>query len=359
MTRSLRSKFGNSLKRVLAALLFCLVSASPAAARTLDEYRNAVLYARELTLQLLYPEAETTRSAAAYAAFEKQKLQELRSALPRSEKIEFQGNSIETDNGWYFEKLDEYENGAKESEKRELVLTAISERLDSIAKKTAELQNPGAAKTSKDEDKRKLSEILRREEYRKAEEGDKSMIRQMYDAVIKWLDELFPKIERKPGESFGFGQIASILVYVVLGLLLVGIGYLIYKFAPALIRRYRTREKTDNGDRVILGETLSADQRSSDIIADAERLARDGDLRGAIRKGYIALLFELGERKIIGISRHKTNRDYLRDVRERKLLHEKMNGLTKTYERHWYGFGEPQSGDWEEFKTVYKEALNG
>lgn len=359
MIRTLQSYVFTILRTVLPALLLCMVAASTVSARSLDEYRSAVLKARELTLQLLYPEDETIASASVYVEFEKQKLQQLRVALPRSETIEFAGNSIETDNSWFFEKLDEYEKEANVSEKRELVLTAIAERLDSIAKNAADLMSPPKVRTSKDEDKRKLSEILRREEFKKAEEGDKSLIRQMYDSVMKWLDSLFPKIEPKPGQSFGFNEIASILVYVVLGLLLVGIGYLIYKFAPALIRRYRTRETTDRSDRVILGETMSADQRSSDIIADAERLARNGDLRGAIRKGYIALLFELGERKVLGISRHKTNRDYLRDVRERKLLHEKMNGLTKTYERHWYGFGEPESGDWEEFKSGYKEALNG
>ncbi|MCA1638274.1 MAG: DUF4129 domain-containing protein [Acidobacteria bacterium] len=82
-----------------------------------------------------------------------------------------------------------------------------------------------------------------------------------------------------------------------------------------------------------------------------------GNLRGAIRKGYIALLCELGDRKIIGLSRHKTNRDYLRDVSKRRELYENMNGLTNNFERHWYGFDVTQEKDWEEFRNRYKQII--
>jgi hypothetical protein len=80
-------------------------------------------------------------------------------------------------------------------------------------------------------------------------------------------------------------------------------------------------------------------------------------LRGAIRKGYIAFLCELSDRKIIGLSQHKTNRDYLRDVRKKDDLYENMSGLTNNYERHWYGFDAAEEKDWEEFKVRYKQAV--
>ncbi len=105
------------------------------------------------------------------------------------------------------------------------------------------------------------------------------------------------------------------------------IGFLIYKFAPFLITKFQIREKREKRERVILGEKIAADETPDNLFSEAERMAREGDLRGAIRKGYIALLCELSDRKIIGLSKNKTNRDYLRDVRKKRELYQNMNGL--------------------------------
>ena len=109
---------------------------------------------------------------------------------------------------------------------------------------------------------------------------------------------------------------------------------------------------------MILGERLAANETSENLLDEAEKLARNGDLRGAIRKGYIALLCELSERKIINLAQNKTNRDYLRDVRKKEDLYENIRGLTLNYERHWYGFSEAEPRDWEEFRRDYKRAVS-
>ena len=144
---------------------------------------------------------------------------------------------------------------------------------------------------------------------------------------------------------------------MIYALALALIGFLIYKFAPFLINRFQTREKREKRERVILGEKLAADETSGNLFSEAERLAQAGDLRGAIRKGYIALLCELSDRKIIGLSKNKTNRDYLRDVRKRRELYQNMTGLTNNFERHWYGFQEADESDWNEFKDDYQKAV--
>ena len=59
---------------------------------------------------------------------------------------------------------------------------------------------------------------------------------------------------------------------------------------------------------------MRSDESSADLFADAEDFARKGEMRSAIRKGYIAMLCEwVTEDRHVG--RHKTNRDYLRDVK--------------------------------------------
>jgi hypothetical protein len=347
----------SSARLCIAGLILFVFFSTSAIGKNLTQYKTSINSARDFTFQMLYPEDEVTGSESAYDDFERRTIAEIRKAVPPTEKIVWENSSIQTDNHWLSAKLDLYEKEPKNSHKREDILTEISERLDAIGKKTAEIENPPISQRTKDEDKRKLAEILSREEYQKPDPTDKSLLLRIYEAVMKWLRELFPEPDITPGQISGFGQIAKILVYVFLSLILAGIGFVIYKFAPQFLRRYRTREKKDKSDRVILGERLSADQKSSDLLNEAEQLAREGNLRGAIRKGYIALLCELSDRKLIGLSHHKTNRDYLRDVRGKGELFQNMNGLTLNFERHWYGFESASEADWEEFKIGYKKAL--
>lgn len=132
---------------------------------------------------------------------------------------------------------------------------------------------------------------------------------------------------------------------------------MLYRFAPVLFENFRAREKREKKSRVVLGETIAAEETSENLFGEAEKLALAGDLRAAIRKGYVALLVELSDRKIIGLSRHKTNRDYLRDVRARDTIYQNMRGLTASFERHWYGLDATNKSDWEEFKKIYSETL--
>ncbi len=110
--------------------LFYRVRAANFAA-TLAQYRENIRYAKDLTIELLFPDAENM-SAAEYLKFERENLAEIRRALPKNEKIEWRETSIETDNQWLNEKLDNLENEAENSAKREQILTEIYERLDAI-----------------------------------------------------------------------------------------------------------------------------------------------------------------------------------------------------------------------------------
>ncbi|MBA2645586.1 MAG: DUF4129 domain-containing protein, partial [Pyrinomonadaceae bacterium] len=114
--------------------------------------------------------------------------------------------------------------------------------------------------------------------------------------------------------------------------------------------------------RIVLGERVEAEQTATDLLDEAEQLARAGDLRGAIRKGYIALLCELGDRKIIRLAQHKTNRDYLDAVRAsgaNQNLYSTMKPLTASFERHWYGLEPATEADWDNFKKGVRNQETG
>jgi hypothetical protein len=128
---------------------------------------------------------------------------------------------------------------------------------------------------------------------------------------------------------------------------------LIARFKPK--RRSRAAKKRE--PRIVLGERLEPEETAVDLLSEAEALARRGEIRSAIRKAYIALLVELGDRKVITLAQHKTNRDYLNAVRNLPPLHQNMRGLTDSFERHWYGFVEASDNDWQKFRSAYHSAL--
>jgi Domain of unknown function (DUF4129) len=122
-------------------------------------------------------------------------------------------------------------------------------------------------------------------------------------------------------------------------------------------RSRKTRMKKRREARIVLGERLEPEASATDLLSEAESLARNGELRAAIRKAYIALLVELGDRKVISLAQSKTNRDYLRAVSSLPSLYSNMSGLTDSFERHWYGFAQTSLTDWQDFKAGYHAAL--
>ena len=281
----------------------------------------------------------------------------LRGRLPSGQKIDVEGSVVESDTDWLTSDLDEFERVVDLSEK-EAVLTGIKERLASIDDRIEELGMAAAAERSKDEDKQKLAEILKRQEYQKPEPPKESLIQRWWREFMEWLNSVFPRPEVAPSSGGSLSSISFVLQILLYVLLAAAIGFVIYRLVPFFANRSGRKTKVKKGDRVILGERIAADASAHDLFAEADDLARSGNLRLAVRKGYIALLCELSDRKLIGLARHKTNRDYLRDVRKRPQLFENMSGLTNAFERHWYGFQAIEAGEWEDFRATYQSAVS-
>lgn len=347
-------------KKILAVGVFCLLFLpSSVFAKTLAEYRAEIESAKDFTQELIdYVDEILHEGEQVDIEYEREILVDLRKSLPVTEKVEWAGNSIETGNQWLEIKLKAFEEETKDWTKRKLILTDISERLSALEKKIKEFENPSVSGRSKDEEKQKLVEILRRAEYQKPEAQEESWFEKTMKKIRSWFNEKFPKPEIPKGASEGVQSVSFGLQMLLYAAVFGFIAFLLYRFAPFFADKFRRREKEEKGERVILGEKLAADEDAHSIFDEAETLARNGNLRGAIRKGYIALLCELSDRKIIGLAQHKTNRDYLRDVRKKRELYQNMNGLTTSFERHWYGFDDANEADWNEFRQNYQKAVS-
>jgi hypothetical protein len=349
----------SSRSRLFAALaltcVFAPLTIAPltvATAATLDDYQHRVTAAAALVDELR--EAGEDESNSQPENFITTNLTRVRQMLPAKETVTLDGLNVAVDNLWLHEELAAYEK-ASTMLKRSESLGRIAERLHAIDERIQEIHRRNNVGTSdKDAEKGRLAEILRRPEYiSKAPEGS-SALERLVERIVRWIAKLFPRIKPiQPGGSPWISKIAQILV---VGICLAGVAFLIWRYGPRFMQGRRKKKKKREA-RIILGERLEPDQTSADLLAQADALARNGDLRSAIRKAYIALLCELGDRKLISIAQYKTNRDYLYSVRDKGSLYSSMRKLTTSFELHWYGLVPAGENDWNDFRNNYQKTL--
>lgn len=333
-------------------LLLLLTGSASAQAMPLDEYK-----ARISTVMVeIAGASEPVKAETAEEHSERLRraFNSARRAVPTDEIIEWEGGRTHVNNSWLEEELKSFSQLSPADPRGPIILARVIERLGALQDRLSELERSdktAAATLSKDQEKARLEAIMRREEFVE-KTPQKNIFQRAWERFKEWLNNLFPGSSLEPGRMSWLSFIAMILIFGLAGLLL---GYAIWKLIPLLQRR---RGKVEpRRARVVLGERLAPDQTAADLLQEAESLARRGEMRAAIRKAYIALLCELGDRKVLTLAQHKTNRDYLRAMRERRPLLDEMQKLTNSYENHWYGFGQTTPDDWIAFRSGYEKVI--
>ena len=331
------------------AVVISVLSVSSGLAIPLAKYRENIQEAGYWIEDLIYLN-EKERAAQLNETIKK-----VRTLLPLSQKVESgNGASIEVNNAWLESKLKELIAPESKS-KQEQILTEIAEQLLAIDNRLEEFETAQAVNLSKNDDKQKLGEILKRPEFQKPE---KSLWQRWWDEFWKNWGKREPEIE-PPAPAVDLSGLASIFRFVVIALAIALTGFILWRFVLPMFGKNRSVKKPRKKEpRVILGEQIAAEASARDLLTEADNLARSGDIRGAIRKGYIAVLCDLSDRKILGLARHKTNRDYLRDVRKRTEIFHPLQVLTGSFERHWYGAIPANEQDWQEFRTNYTQTVS-
>jgi hypothetical protein len=345
-----RRKHALPYYRLLSTLLLVLVWGTAAVAIPLKEYRERVLKAIA-SLDLLHETEDSSHSLKDEIVTTN--IRAARESLVFKETVEWDGAKIQVDNSWLEEELKRLEQLSAADVKRSEGLERVLERLQAIAERLAEIEQTRASPAvTRAELNQRLAAILHRPEYARTPKKESALSR-LWIQFWRWITSLFPqRAPLNPSAAKGVSRIAQIFV---LAIALASIVYVVRKFLPRLLRSSQAKKASKPRARVVLGERLEPDQSAADLLAEAEDLARAGDLRGAIRRGYIALLVELADRKIISLAQHKTNRDYLGAVREIQGLHRNMETLTNNYEQHWYGFVPAEESDWAAFRAGYKQ----
>jgi hypothetical protein len=289
-------------------------------------------------------------------AREENALTAVRRLLPPIERVAAGGQTQTADNRWLVEMLAEYERQSPrlENEKRAEALRLAAGRLRALEGALGE--ETATARRDRDAEKGRLNNILRRPEFDK-ETAKGGALQRLLEDVVKWLRDLLPEIKPlRPGTSASVSQGAQYLVFGICLLVLAYLGWRLFRS-----RRFQIiKPKRRRGPRVVLGERLEEDQTAADLLEEAERMARSGDARSAIRKAYVALLVELGDRGVLRLAQHRTNRDYLRAAREGgpPPLYDQLLPLTSAYELHWYGLRPAGESDWQSFRDRCRQALS-
>jgi hypothetical protein len=338
-------------------VLFVALCGALAAARaaSLDGYRARASVALNHSIDLLDALKDAGQTNARREA---QALAGMRDALPPRERVEWPGGVTDVDNSWLRKELDAYAAlPAGDADGRRKIAARVNAKLSALSRGLDETAGAKAqAAHDREAEKGRLQSILRRPEYNQQAAGETALSR-LWRQFKELLSRLLPR--RSPMSSGAAGFFSVVARLFVYALALSVIVYVAWRFGPQLVSRLSTRRKKESarGARVVLGERLAPDESASDLLAEAERLARAGELRGAIRKAYIAVLCELGDRKLIRLAQHKTNRDYLNSVRDREELYVSLRPLTRDFERHWYGFAPATPADWDEYRALCHRAM--
>jgi hypothetical protein len=329
----------------LIALLLVPVTANADSISNGDYYKNVE---RAVTALDTLQQTDETEDGASYENRLDRTIAGVREALPEHQSVQTSEGVYNVDNAWLHEALKQFKSAS--AEERPTKLAQVIERLKAVAERV----EPGESPTAPANDRAKLESILARPEYATEAQGPNALSRLIIE-FARWLQQFLPdRPQLKAGNSRWMTTFAQIMVVLVAAVVIFYVArILLRRFKPA--RRRRTAKKRE--PRIVLGERLEPEDTAVDLLAEAEALARGGDVRAAIRKAYIALLVELGDRKVITLAQHKTNRDYLNSVRNVPPLHQTMGGLTNSFERHWYGFIEANENDWQSFRTGYRTAL--
>jgi hypothetical protein len=278
-------------------------------------------------------------------------LEDVESIIPTTGEIRVEDRILRIDNSKLIEAVRQlaqsYAEGRGSEEERYDQLVEISARIAALAERVGAGVEAEAVQENEDA-RAQLSAILARPEYSieaPVESRLQKWMREMWEAFLKFLLRVFSAdAEPRPQPGTGTLNVVRVLITAALAAALA-----VSTFALARRLRRRRRGKRREEKREVLGETLPEDATAASLHSAAAELAQRGEWRAAIRRAYIALLYDLDERGKLRLERAKTNRDYLNELRVDAQVYPHVAARTEIFERVWYGERPATRTDYDRF----------
>jgi Domain of unknown function (DUF4129) len=327
------------MKTRLLALIAILILCEAAGAATLLNYEGRVVRAAEQVKRIKTDEAYSGEGVAT-----------IRKLLPESEQVSLEDRTFIVDNAWLHGLLDSYES-ASGPQQRNSYLEEVEGRLRAL---NAHLRQSEEASTegASGQPRERIREILSRPEFQpKQESRIARFFKEVWKTITDFIGELWSALRRLISGLFGSGSGGSWLVrIIVIAGLAVAFMFIIRALASRGPRKKRFKKRT------VLGEEIESGATPRDLVSSAMEAAARGEYRRAMRGLYIALLFDMAERRLIELDDSATNREYLARVSRFNTLAPSMRYLTERFDYFWYGMFSSTEADFSSYLSRYKEA---
>lgn len=176
------------------------------------------------------------------------------------------------------------------------------------------------------------------------------------EAIKNFLERLFESPNTMPnftGPTI-FGNFVMIFAYVILGLAVVGIIWLLVRSMMAAQLAKKKVAKVGG-----LLEEDEPDRTADEWLTRAAELEASGDFRGAVRCLYLACLVRFDDLGIAQFIRSETNWEHLYRISASpsKPSNLDFRTPTKKFDNIWYGHMVKGKEDVQEFRAIYTSIL--
>jgi hypothetical protein len=326
------------MKRFIVLLLMSFAALTATAAAQGSDYRERLQYAVEEVRALKSGDVESEEG-----------IKDLKALLPPSEQVHIGQQTLTVDNRWLHTLLDEY-SAEKDRKARDGKLDEAINRLELLIEHVSKLTNKVEGNQQEDP-KERIRRILSSPQFQMKQESEiAKKIREIRQKILGFIRELFSRIF---SALFGAGEQASWLFRV---LVIGGLGFVIFLVARSVARYRRDPARKRAAKRTILGEEIEEGVTAAELAEAAMAAARAGDFRTGVRKLYIALLYELAERKLVDLEPNYTNRDYLARLSNFSALLVPMRYMTDLFDYCWYGMFPSSEEEFSAYLRSYQEA---
>lgn len=128
-----------------------------------------------------------------------------------------------------------------------------------------------------------------------------------------------------------FSWLSTLVQIIAVVTVIAGIGWWVYKMMSMPSNR-----RLPSNENQITPDDLESRIHETDLEKHLRDALARGEYNLAVRIHYLQIIRALSEKKYIRWSKEKTNREYLRELRNTKM-EEPVRNITGVYERIWYG----------------------
>jgi len=225
------------------------------------------------------------------------------------------------------------ESPASGGARRSRAIAAAKARAESLLES---LRESPPRSPSEAEIRLKLAHVLARREF-----AAPPAKRTAVEAVVQWLLKV---MERLYGRSAGASAFAT---WAVLAVLAVLAAASLMAYASRAIANRLAMASCDHGARPEADGELSA---PADLLAEADRLAREGDLRAALERSFVATLVHLDRVGLIRYDPTRTNWENLASISRGvpASIRSRLAHAARVFDRVWYGHKPVSASEYSE-----------